>query len=237
MSTNIIKKVKRNNFTQIANDTLMDKSLSIRAKGMLCLLLSFPDDWVINSSHIASLSTDGKTSTRSAMKELEKQGYLEYKTKHKKDGTLDGKIWIVYESIDLNPNVRSTESQLPRQSVRVNIGEVDTTNTKRDNNTKNTNTEDANIKLIIDYLNHKTGKTFRSASKLLARFKEGFTVDDAKRVIDNKCSQWLNDDKMKGYLRPDTLFSEKFDGYLNEEVSKTEADKATDFVNEFFRGR
>ncbi len=97
--------------------------------------------------------------------------------------------------------------------------------------------QEANTNIIIEYLNTKTGKHFRSANKLLARFNDGYTVDDAKKVIDNKCSQWLNDEKMKGFLRPDTLFSEKFDGYLNEVVAKTEADKASEWLENFSGGR
>ncbi len=74
---------------------------------------------------------------------------------------------------------------------------------------------------VVAYLNRKTGKSFKhSTSKtqrnIRARFREGFTVDDFKRVIDVKCAQWGGDRKMAGYLRPETLFGPKFEGYLNE---------------------
>ena len=71
------------------------------------------------------------------------------------------------------------------------------------------------------YLNKTTGTKFRlktSATKRLisARYKEGFRARHFKYVIDIKCSQWLNDPKMKKYLRPQTLFGTKFESYLNE---------------------
>ena len=74
---------------------------------------------------------------------------------------------------------------------------------------------------IIDYLNQKTGKNFKSSSKatqrhIKARFADGFTLNDFKQVIDTKSAQWLKDKKMSAYLRPDTLFGTKFEGYLNE---------------------
>ena len=74
---------------------------------------------------------------------------------------------------------------------------------------------------IIDYLNQKTGKNFKSSSKatqrhIKARFADGFTLNDFKQVIDIKSAQWLKDKKMSAYLRPDTLFGTKFEGYLNE---------------------
>ena len=77
------------------------------------------------------------------------------------------------------------------------------------------------IKRIIDYLNKKANKNFKPGSRntkryITARLKEGYTFDDFKRVIDTKCSQWIGDPKMERYLRPETLFGNKFEGYLNE---------------------
>ena len=73
---------------------------------------------------------------------------------------------------------------------------------------------------IVQYLNQKTGKNFKSTSKatqrhIKARFTDGFVLDDFKQVIDNKCGDWLRDRKMKEYLRPETLFGVKFESYLN----------------------
>ena len=73
---------------------------------------------------------------------------------------------------------------------------------------------------IVQYLNQKTGKNFKSTSKatqrhIKARFTDGFVLDDFKQVIDNKCGDWLRDRKMKEYLRPETLFGAQFESYLN----------------------
>lgn len=76
------------------------------------------------------------------------------------------------------------------------------------------------VNAIITYLNQVTGKNFRPESKIaekciMARIKEGFKYDDFKYVIDVKASKWMNSD-MEDYLRPETLFSNKFQSYLNE---------------------
>ena len=81
------------------------------------------------------------------------------------------------------------------------------------------------IEEIVNYLNEKTGKHFRSdidnTQKLIKkRAKEGFKVDDFKKVIDIKTKKWGKDKKMKIYLRPETLFGSKFEAYLNEEPNK-----------------
>lgn len=74
---------------------------------------------------------------------------------------------------------------------------------------------------IIDFLNQKTNKSYRastpSTKKLIkARFTEGFSLDDFKKVITNKCNAWLKDANMGQYLRPQTLFGTKFESYLND---------------------
>ncbi len=76
---------------------------------------------------------------------------------------------------------------------------------------------------IVDYLNSKTSKNFKSNSqktqKLIhARLKEGFSLEDFQKVIDIKTKEWKNDKVMCKYLRPETLFGTKFEGYLNEVV-------------------
>jgi uncharacterized phage protein (TIGR02220 family) len=72
----------------------------------------------------------------------------------------------------------------------------------------------------VDYLNEKSGKSYspKTASTqkhILARLNEGRTLDDFKKVIDNKCAQWLGT-KWENYIRPETLFAPaKFENYLN----------------------
>lgn len=77
---------------------------------------------------------------------------------------------------------------------------------------------------IVTYLNHKTGKNFKHTTKqtrslINARIAEGFTVDDFHRVIDNKVAEWARDPKMAAYLRPETLFGAKFEGYLQQRAA------------------
>ena len=73
---------------------------------------------------------------------------------------------------------------------------------------------------IIEYLNLKTGKNFKSTTKattrlIKARLNEGFSVEDFKTVIDNMKSRWTGT-KFQQYLAPTTLFGNKFETYLNQ---------------------
>lgn len=73
---------------------------------------------------------------------------------------------------------------------------------------------------IVTFLNSVTRSNYKSTTgktrKLIAaRLAEGFTVDDFKTVITKKAKEWQNTD-MAQYLRPETLFGTKFEGYLNQ---------------------
>ena len=73
---------------------------------------------------------------------------------------------------------------------------------------------------IIDHLNQKAGTAYKPTSRktqelIQARFNEGFTLEKFQVVINNQVEEWLNTDMAK-YLRPETLFGPKFEGYLNK---------------------
>ena len=97
-------------------------------------------------------------------------------------------------------------------------------------------TNDDLIIEIIDFLNECTGKSYKANSKLAilninARLKDGYTKDDFVKVISIKATKWLGT-KWEDYLTPNTLFGNKFESYLNENiiVEKTKQDNAYEQV-------
>lgn len=96
------------------------------------------------------------------------------------------------------------------------------------------------VREIIQYLNKATGKQYKvqvpKTQKLIsARISEGFGVDDFKVVIDRKCQEWGGTD-MEKYLRPETLFGTKFEGYLNQPDKMASAD-GWDYIQAVAEGR
>lgn len=93
------------------------------------------------------------------------------------------------------------------------------------------------IKEIIDYLNILLNKryTYNNQSynkKIVARLKEGFTVDDFKTVIDKKYYEW-NETEFEQYLTPDTLFApSKFEKYLNQKAVRKTENKGEQYMNQ-----
>jgi len=104
------------------------------------------------------------------------------------------------------PNENQTEPKAKKAKPNVNV---------------NVN---VNVKDIIHYLNEKTGAHYQEGSEstrrlISGRLREGYTVDDFKRVIDRKYAEWGGTD-MAQYLRPQTLFGTKFEAYLNAPEAK-----------------
>ena len=88
---------------------------------------------------------------------------------------------------------------------------------------------------IVSYLNEKAGTNYKATtpktqSAIKARLAEGFTEEDFFTVIDKKCAEWLGDSKMEKYLRPETLFGTKFEGYLNAKVCKKTDSQIPDYI-------
>lgn len=66
---------KEKGFTAISNSMFRDPNLSMKARGLLCTILSLPDDWDFSVNGILTLVPDGETAVRSAIKELIEYGY------------------------------------------------------------------------------------------------------------------------------------------------------------------
>ena len=120
--------------------------------------------------------------------------------------------WCDYQGTNTKANKQLTSNQ---QATNKQL----TTN----NNDNNDNNEKNNIlaKLVIDYLNQKTGRSFRysqqSLKHIIARLNDGYTLQDCKKVVDVKCHDWKRNIDMNKYLNPETLFGNKFEKYLNQE--------------------
>lgn len=109
-----------------------------------------------------------------------------------------------------------------QQKLKDNNTFNNTVNNSFNKDTMSGKPDDTPYKEIINYLNDKTNKAYRHTSKktkslIKARYNEGFTYEDFITVIDTKVDDWQNSNMSK-FLRPETLFGPKFEGYLNEGV-------------------
>jgi uncharacterized phage protein (TIGR02220 family) len=157
-----------------------------------------------------------------------------------RNGNVYGKnIYTINHEIQIieNQDSRCSENEsaenesaenLSTNSNSINIKNI---NNKNINNKEHKDIVEKNLdkppyKEIIDYLNAKTNKSYQyqgtsTQRHINGRFKEGYTLDDFKKVIDIKTAEW-KEGKMEQYLRPETLFGTKFEGYLNQQQGEEE---------------
>lgn len=95
---------KTRDFTVMSNHHLRNKNLSLRAKGLLSVMLSLPEEWDYTLKGLAHISKEGVDAIRSAIKELEKFGYIERHRKRNKKGRLKH-LSISYTSYLYCPNL------------------------------------------------------------------------------------------------------------------------------------
>lgn len=180
---------------------------------------------------------------RRATKKLKSLGFVETKLKkangaptlHYKVDTEEVSEWILKKLKNRNLTNSSNDSEETQESLTKITSEI-TSETSTDINMSGNPTQ-IPYKSIVDYLNEKTKKQYKhtsnSTKKLIkARFNEGFTEEDFKHVIDVKAEEWLDNPKMVDYLRPTTLFGNKFDIYRNEE-SKSIRDEDNPYLQYF----
>jgi len=81
----------------MSNHHLRDKTLSLKAKGLLSQMLSLPEDWDYTLAGLACINAEGKDAVRAAVVELEKAGYVQRRQTTHKDGKFSVNEYIIRE--------------------------------------------------------------------------------------------------------------------------------------------
>lgn len=206
------------------DDRLKDKDKLLY--GEIYAMLNVTDSFFMSNSKLAERLNCSEPTIKRSLARLEEYGFI------KRNNVYEGKQ-IVRRTISIgrinsDPRVGSTMILPPvheRSEGRVTSDPDNRTINRASNRTEEDilsgKPDHAPYQEILDYLNSKAGTSYRASSKATQRFinarlNENYTVDDFKKVIDIKVSAWKDDPKMSKYLRPQTLFSNKFEGYLNE---------------------
>lgn len=133
---------KTQNFTVMSNYHFKERDMSLKAKGLLSLMLSLPDDWSYNVSGLVKLSKDGKDSVMSALSELEKFGYLKRVRTTDDKGRFSGVEYNIFEEPQQEIPIPEKQNEEKPNSVNSNSANPPLLNTnvnQRTNVIKNTN--------------------------------------------------------------------------------------------------
>ena len=212
------------------------KSLSNHAKLLYMLLfgrleLSIKNGWhdrdgnvfqyYTNEQLMVDLNSSEKTIIK-FKKELKDVGLLK---EVRQGNNLPNRIYISAVDGTVNSTVSELEI-LQTGTVKTTVSELEILQTnKTDNNEIDNNNNKLLIcKEIISYLNLKTKKNFKvdtaSHQKFIkARLKEGYVLEDFKKVVDIMVAKWKGTE-YEQYLQPQTLFGNKMDNYLNQPMPR-----------------
>lgn len=213
------------------------KTLSNNAKMLYMLLfdrleLSLKNGWhdkegnvfqyYTNEQLMIDLNCNSNKTIIKIKKELKDAGLM---TEVRQGMNLPNRIYLD----PLNGSVESTFQEVQKVhlgSVENTLSEVQKVHTIK---TENTKTENNNNKLlickeVISYLNLKAKKNFKvdtaSHQKFIkARLKEGYVLEDFKKVVDIMVAKWKGTE-YEQYLQPQTLFGNKMDNYLNQPMPR-----------------
>ena len=114
------RKRKKNGFTQVSNSMLEDERLSWRAKGLLCYMLSRPNNWKINKTDLYKRATEGRDAMQKTLTELKQFNYLHIYPNVISQGQIDGWIWE-YDDVPFTPEIlenQTTEKQQLNEEIR-----------------------------------------------------------------------------------------------------------------------
>lgn len=199
-------RIKDGNYYVVQSFMVKEFKLKGLEKDVFAIIYGFSqaeNQWFDGSlQYLADWTTSTKQGVLNALKSLQEKNLI-----IKEDIFVNGVKFVKYRSTQFNTLIKQSLIPPIKQSLINNI----------DNNNINNN----NIYTeIIDYLNNCAGTSFKASSNktqslIKARINEKFTLQDFKKVIDNKVTCWKNTEWEK-YLRPETLFGTKFESYLNE---------------------
>ena len=234
----VIRVIKNKNYTVMSNTHLKDKRLSLKAIGLLSVVLGLPEDWHYTVNGLVGIVKDGKDSVESAIKELKKNGYLKVEKIYPNANS--NRIQYQYTFFE-NPQevgFQPLENQdIEKQVVETQV--LENTYTYKDTNKPNTNKPNTNKQS-----KHKYGEyqhvllTDKEHAHLLDLY--GDSLDEHIKILDEYIEtsgkkyknhslviqKWVHDEWMKRNKdKPITLDSK----FYAQESKKTDKEVQDEF--------
>ncbi len=184
---------KNKNYTVMANYHLRDENLSLKARGLLSMILSLPDDWDYSLAGLVKISKDGLTAVRAALHELEDNGYIYRERQRDSRGRLGGAIYTVYEYPQPMLHVPMCENHTQENRTYDNVPQLskDITNIKKEPKTEETNhanerttrAREEAVDELLSFVVDQIGRTLSSIERrVLVRWVEQETDLEMIRI-------------------------------------------------------
>lgn len=226
-----LRKEHKENYTCISND-VFKSDLSLKARGMLCTMLSLPDDWEFGENGLQAILKDGQTSIRSAIKELEAAGFLSRTRERDENGRMGKCVWIVcdyphFENPNLGNSNLGNEPQLSTKESSTN--RPTTKESKRETRHKfgeykNVLLTDSDVEKLKDEFPTDWGERVERLSAYMA--STGKTYKNHLATIRNWARRDRDAKRDTASREPSSGFNKKIDAdYYYQSTGDEEVDK------------
>lgn len=223
----VIRVNKTADYTVISNTHFKEKEMSLKAKGLLSLMLSLPDDWDYSIAGLTALSKDGKDSVMNALTELEEFKYLKRTKLTDEKGRFAGYDYDIYEKPftekpqEVKPYAENPNTEKPPQ-LNTNIS-----NTKELKTNKSNNKYDENFETLWKLL--KSTPYDRKSAVTKKRKKELFEMGYER--VEKAIKVYQQTQNPSYYFKRDRFLNEIVDNYLDKEVSDFANAKKNSYSN------
>lgn len=109
---------KTKDFTVMSNHHLRNKNISLKAKGLLSLMLSLPPDWDYTLAGLAAINLEGVDAIREAVKELERAGYISRKQQRASGGHFSNNVYVIREIPLLENPITDNPREISKEAKR-----------------------------------------------------------------------------------------------------------------------
>lgn len=185
----VIRVQKNKNYTVMSNVHLRDKRLSLKAKGLLSMILALPDDWTYSINGLVSICKENGTAVKTALSELKECGYLRV-TKLNPNETKSGRFEYVYDVFE-EPQEKESQAEEKQDTENLYLENIALYKDTEKSNTKVLNTDRLNTdyQRIID-LYHEHCPSLPKIVKL---------TDVRKRAIRTRLKTYTEDDLITAF--------------------------------------
>jgi hypothetical protein len=190
----VIRVQKNKNYSVMSNRHLKNKNLSLKAKGLLSVMLSLPNDWNYTIGGLVAISKENETTIKTTLNELKQNGYLTV-TKLNPNQSKTGRFEYIYDVFE-NPNQKQEGKKQGIESLGVENLDVDTLSVEsldlyKDTNIPSTNELNTNesstkeyketyVSIVDSYTNNQELKEALESFVDMRKKIKGFTIDALK---------------------------------------------------------
>lgn len=223
----IMRVNKTKNYTVMSNYHLRDKQLSLKAKGLLSVMLSLPDEWNYSIAGLCAISKESETSIKSTLNELKQFNYMVV-TKKMPNETESGRIEYVYDIFE-QPQKQEVQKQGVENLGVENLG-VDFVGQL---NTKELNTDEENTEILNTENNMYAFSKEKVCSNMYASFPEEKEVCASKPKKSRYIPDNYTQEQLREHIEP-VIRKRISEGVPNIDVDRT-TNSLLNIICEFYK--